>query len=156
MTRRGRPPSPNSRASRAGKYRTLTVPDMPLHLAVPPAVMSKPAAFEYWNQHAPALVADGRLTPASVEPFATLCRYHAEVIEHQAELDKEGAIIQNFRGQPIGNPRVQILLRVRRDFVSLARDFGLTPASYAKLPTQKKAEDDEAQREEALLRTFTG
>lgn len=156
MGRAGRPPQPGSRHSRAGRYRTIPKPTTPHAIQPPAAVVSKPDALAYWNEHAPAMMADGRLNADNLEPFATLCRYHAEALEHQAALDAEGAIIQNFRGQPIQNPRVQILMRVRRDFVSLARDFGFTPASYAKLPMTGGKQDDEKQREEALLRKFTG
>ena len=83
-----------------------------------------------------------------------LCQYHADEQDFEKILAEEGVVIKTSKGM-ISHPATMLLSRARRDFLRMAQDFGLTPASYARLPAEKSS-GPKINAEEALLRTFTG
>jgi P27 family predicted phage terminase small subunit len=122
----------------------------------PPAkLLKRPAAVAFWNDKAPPLIADGRLNAQNVDAFTMLCQYHADELDCEAILEAEGLVIKTTKGM-VSHPATMLLARARRDFVRVAQDFGLTPASFARLPAEAKKDGKSASDEEALLRSFTG
>lgn len=140
MGRKGPLPDPKSERTAKGwntskkqAKRKMVPVRMPVELS-----KNKPAAA-FWKQLAPSLIADGRLTTDRVHSFAMLCRLHSLAAKLEAQLEKEGHTISTDRG-PAANPLDRQARSARVDFVALARDFGLTAASAARLP---EIDDDE-------------
>jgi len=67
----------------------------------------------------------------------------------QEPLPDDGRIRQQ------ANPVARLLRDARRDFVSLAREYGLTPAAETRFPPEA-TEHGEEDAEEAALRAFCG
>lgn len=120
---------------------------------MPDELLGNARAVEHWERHAPALVEAGRLHPEQAAAFALLCEWWSDIRRYGDLLLAEGDIIATDKGQA-PHPASRLLRDARRDYVALARDFGLTAASDARLPTDGPdgEEDDEA----AALRAFTG
>ena len=154
MGKRGRKPSPGSVRSLRGEYRGAQ-PRMDTTSLVPPAdLMKRPAAIQFWQDKSGPLIADGRLNPQNVDSFVLLCQYHADELDYTTTIEAEGSIIKTARGMQ-EHPAERLKSRARRDFLRVAQDFGLTPASYARLPAEK-SNGQKANEDEALLRSFTG
>jgi P27 family predicted phage terminase small subunit len=160
---RGPIPDPNSGRSKAGRN-TRTKKPAPARpadaaptagkLPAPPDVAAVPAALGFWQAVAPSLIDAGRLAPEQTAAFAILCQIHADILAHQEQLAAEGWITATDKGQA-ASPVAKLLRDSRRDFVMLARDFGLTASSAARLPqdpTDGEADDEE----DRALRAFTG
>lgn len=165
MGRRGRHPDPNSKRSQAalaraqqlakygGQPAASAAPSAELE---PPAQVEKvPAALAFWSRHAPILRADGRLRAEQLDAFAILCRLHAEIVQLEDLVMAEGWITATDKGQA-ASPVAKLLRDSRRDFVQLARDFGLTAASAARLPQDLTSgeEAEHVDEEEGVLRSL--
>lgn len=157
MGRRGPIPDPTSERSKTGRNSRTAKAQRPQSTdsPQPPASISHdPQALAFWDRHAPQLAAAGRLRPEQAETFAILCQLHADGVALAKQVAAEGWITATDKGQA-ASPVAKLLRDARRDFIALARDFGLTAASEARLPADPndgQEEDDEA----ALLRAFTG
>jgi P27 family predicted phage terminase small subunit len=116
--------------------------------------MQRPLALNCWTKHAAALLEDGRLTAQSVDNFVMMCHYQADAADHEAKIAAEGTVIVTSKGM-IPHPATMLLERARRSFLRMSQEFGLTPASYARLPLGKP-NAEAVNEEEALLRRFTG
>lgn len=149
MGSRGPIPDPASGRSQAGRNtraRKTSTATSASGVAPPANVQAVPAAAAFWSRVAPTLVSDGRLVPEQADAFAILCRLHAEILSLEEQLLAEGWITATDKGQA-ASPVAKLLRDSRRDFVNLARDFGLTAAAAARIPTdpdngETKAEDD--------------
>ena len=123
--------------------------------AVPPpaAIQANAGALDFWHAHADDLVATGRLRPQFSEAFSLLCEMAAEAQTLTAMIERDGLIVRHARGSR-PHPACRILRDVRRDFVTLAREFGMTPASDARFPQDDPGDDVDQDEED--LRAFTG
>ena len=163
MGRRGRLPDPSSKKSQAalarvkqlgavasGHASNATAADID-----PPAAVQKvPAAMSFWDRTAPILIADGRLTADRVDAFAILCRLHAEIEQLADQVAAEGWITATEKGQA-ASPVAKLLRDSRRDFVTLARDFGLTAAAAARIPQELPSGEEEGDEEDEVLRNLS-
>lgn len=167
MGRRGRHPDPNSKRSQAALARATQLAKYgpapagqartPVHLEVPANVAKVPAALAFWTRTSPLLQAEGRLHPEQVDAFAILCRLHADIVHLEDQVDAEGWITATDKGQA-ASPVAKLLRDSRRDFVTLAREFGLTAASAARIPQDPiggEEEGGEVDEEENVLRKLT-
>lgn len=165
MGRRGRHPDPKSKRSRAALAQVEALAKMghapkrqaapePTDLEVPASIAAAPLAVAFWNDHAPILAGDGRLRRELVESFGILCRLHADIVQLQDQLAAEGFITATDKGQA-ASPVARLLRDARRDFVQLAREFGMTAAAAARLPQEPAANASEEDDETALLRAYT-
>jgi len=147
MGSRGPLPEPNS-ARTAGGRNTMAAPRRAPAESVrmPHGLAKNKVAAALWKRLAPTLIEDGRLTPDQAEPFALMCRLHAELEQLEAEIAKTGYTLVNSKGDVVANPAHRLARAARNDFVALARDFGLTAASVARLPI----EEDDAKEENPL------
>lgn len=164
MGRRGRHPDPNSKRSQAAlaradalaKYGTKATAAPVVEPLEPPEQVTKvPAAIAFWSRNAPVLQADGRLRAERLDAFAILCRLHAEILQLEDQVLAEGWITATDKGQA-ASPVAKLLRDSRRDFVTLAKEFGLTAASAARLP-QDPTSGEEAEtvdEEEGVLRSL--
>ena len=161
MGQRGRLPDPNSKRSRAAVARAKQIasaappsppPRPQASCLAPPASVSKvPAALGFWERNAPILQADGRLRPEQLDAFAILARLHADIEQLADQVDSEGWITATDKGQA-ASPVAKLLRDSRRDFVTLARDFGLTAAAAARIPQEPPVDgEEEGDEEDAVL-----
>jgi P27 family predicted phage terminase small subunit len=160
MGRRGRLPDPNSKRSQAAVARARQIgaaapkpaaKTESTSLAPPPSVAKVPTALGFWERNAPTLIADGRLTSDRIDAFAICCRLHADIEQLADQVYTEGWITATDKGQA-ASPVAKLLRDARRDFVALARDFGLTAAAAARLPQEPiHAGEKEADEEDEVL-----
>lgn len=157
MGRRGPIPDPNSERSKAGRNSRKPRPAASSSTAhAPPAMIAGDAqAVAFWETHAPQLAAAGRLRPEQAETFGVLCQLFSDCVLLARQVAAEGWITATDKGQA-ASPVARLLRDARRDFVSLARDFGLTAAAEARLPQDPNDASEEEDEEAALLRAFTG
>jgi len=163
MGRRGRHPDPNSKRSQAavarvaaiGKSLAVSPEARPSSTPKAPAdVAARPVAAAYWQAHADSLAGSGRLRSDNVEGLALLSHLYADCRELAQQLAAEGWMTSTEKGQQ-ANPVARLLRDARRDFVSLAREYGLTPAAETRFPPEA-TEHGEEDAEEAALRAFCG
>lgn len=163
MGRRGRHPDPNSKRSQAAVARvaaigkSLAVSPEAKPTATPKApadVAARPVAAAYWKAHADSLAGAGRLRADNVEGLALLSHLYADCRDLAEQLAAEGWMTSTDKGQQ-ANPVARLLRDARRDFVSLAREYGLTPAAETRFPPEV-TEHGEEDAEEAALRAFCG
>lgn len=163
MGRRGPPPDPNSKRTRdtLKHAAALGIADRAKPAAnsdgtpkEPKDVAARPVAAAYWKGHADSLVASGRLRADNAEGLALLCHLYADCRELAEQLAAEGWMTSTENRQQ-ANPVARLLRDARRDFVALAREYGLTPAAEARFPPEV-ADHGEEDSEEAKLRAFTG
>ena len=135
MGRRGPIPRPNSSESQRRRntmYRVTVAP--PAGNVTPPAsVIARPPAASFWSRHAEQLAAEGRLREDQVETFGILCHLYADCEQLLEQLVAEGWVAATDKGQA-ASPVAKLLRDSRRDYVTLAKEFGLSPASAARLP----------------------
>ena len=101
-----------------------------------------------------SLIGTGRLKPEQGESFALLANLYADCRELAEQLAAEGWVTSTEKGQA-ANPVARLLRDARRDYVMVAREFGLTPAAEGRLPTES-TNGEEVDELEAELRAFTG
>ncbi len=111
-------------------------------VVMPPDLLPNVAAANYWRKHAPGLIADGRLTPLSVEPFAVLCRLAGEIEQHERTIASEGWILEAKNGYRMPHPAAALPKQARTLSLALAKEFGMTAASYARLPKHEEPAKD--------------
>lgn len=152
MGSRGPIPDPTSGRSKAGRNtraRKTPAPAAAGEVAMPSNVKKSASASAFWSRVAPTLVADGRLMPEQADAFGILCRLYADIVQLEDQVDSEGWITATDKGQA-ASPAAKLLRDSRRDFVTLARDFGLTAAAAARIP-QDPSDAEEADDPEAAL-----
>lgn len=167
MGRRGRHPDPNSKRSQAAIARAAAIgmakPPAPAasgspaqaKAPKPPAtVAARPAAARFWKDRAPQIVATGRFRPEHAEGLELLAHLYADCRELAEQLASEGWISATDKGQQ-ASPVARLLRDARRDFVALAREYGLTPAAETRFPPEIQPNGEE-DAEEAALRAFCG
>jgi len=138
MGSRGPLPDPSSSESRRGRN-TLRRPagkTAPADAVTPPAfILGNATAMEFWERHAPALVAARRLTGLQADTLAVICEQFSEVRLLTDMVAAEGVTIDTPRGRQ-ANPALRALRDARRDLLAAARGFGLDAASDARLPAE--------------------
>ena len=165
MGRRGRHPDPHSKRSQAAiaraaalgiKTPSTTPAPAPASgkVKAPAHLKSRPLAVAFWREHADTLSASGRLKPEQAESFALLANLYADCRQLAEQLAAEGWVTGTDKGQA-ANPVARLLRDARRDYVALAREFGLTPAAEGRLPTEATG-GEEIDELDAELRAFTG
>lgn len=147
MGRRGRHPDPNSKRTQAAIARAAHVGALAVSPAAPKAqpspqkikppasVTSRPAAARFWTAHAGDLEADGRLTADRAETFGLLAHLFADAEQLAEQIASEGWITATDKGQA-PSPVARLLRDSRRDYVMLAREFGLTAAAAGRIPQE--------------------
>ena len=154
MGSRGPAPKPSSERSAIGRNtlrRKVRAPK-PTAVPVPETVKADKVAARYWKAHAPALITARRLRPDLAEAFGLCCLLKSEMDSMAAELATQERTTTTEKGA-YANPLVKILRDTRRDWLALARDFGMTAATDARIP--QDAPDAEETNEDAALRLLT-
>lgn len=160
MGTRGPLPRRDSSESRRGRntYRARSV-RLPVEVLPPADVAANPLALAFWHEHADKLIATGRLRPEFAQTFGLLAVMIAECRDMTDRVKTEGALLPTRRGSR-PNPLCRMLRDRRRDIVTLLREFGLTPASDARVPSHEPEgtdDDDDADAAKAAkFRAFIG
>jgi len=157
MGSRGPIPDPKSGRSKAGRntrHKAAHAAAPAGDIVAPAYVAAVPAALDFWNRIAPRLIADGRLVPEQVDALGQLARIHADVLQLQDQVAAEGWITATEKGQA-ASPVAKLLRDSRRDFVTLARDFGLTAAAAARIPQEPTDGQEEGDEEDQVLRNLS-
>jgi phage terminase small subunit len=154
MGRRGPVPKPGSFDTIQGRntYHRSAPSPSPVPVDPPAIVQADEVALGFWNEHAPLLIESRRLRPEQAHALGVLCCLHSEILVLSAGVASAGHVIETPRG-PVTNPAAKMLRDARRDFVSLAKEFGMTAASEARIPQEPPSNVDD---DEAELRAFTG
>ena len=157
MGRRGRHPDPNSKRTQAAIAQAARVGVMVAtptpassssaqrKVSPPASVAGRPAAARFWKAHAEDLQTDGRLTSDRAETFGLLAHLFADAEQLAEQIAAEGWITATDKGQAV-SPVARLLRDSRRDYVMLAREFGLTAAAAGRIPQEVshgEAKDDD-------------
>ena len=154
MGTRGPLPKPGSSESLRGRntlHRKTKTPK-PSAMTMPATVKADRVAAAWWKANAPALIKARRLRPELAEAFGMLCILKSEMDSAAAALALEEMTRTNEKGS-FPHALVKIVRDKRRDWLALARDFGMTAASDARIP--QDAPDAEETPEDAALRLLT-
>jgi len=108
----------------------------------PPAGLSEKAKA-HWALIAEQLKEAGVLTRIDRDALCGYCESYTQWQEAQAHIAKNGALIKNPKtGFPEQSPLIFIAEKAFKQWLSLAREFGLSPASRARIQAAPKQEDE--------------
>ena len=154
MGSRGPLPRRDSSESRRGRNTYRARPVRPaVDVSPPPNVAANPVALAFWREHADKLVAAGRLRPEFADTFGLLAVMVAECRAMTDRMNAEGILLPTRRGGR-ANPLCRVVRDWRRDIVALAREFGMTPASNARLPVEEAEVNVDEDNDAAAWRAF--
>lgn len=112
-----------------------------------------PAAKKEWKRLAPSLIAMGVLTDHDLAAFAAYCQAYARLQEAEEFMKQHGTIFKTPSGYVQQVPQVSIAQQSAKIMQSFCTEFGLTPASRARIYAnsgEKSAADDDPM--ESVLR----
>lgn len=92
-----------------------------------------PEAKKEWNRLAPSLEAMGVLTLVDVQAFAGYCQAYARWKEAEEFLTQHGSIFKTPSGYLQQVPQVSIAQQNLKIMQSFCAEFGLTPATRARI-----------------------
>ncbi len=103
-----------------------------------------PAARDEWQRLAPELIKLGILTEADQAMFAAYCTACAVWRRAQEVISKQGPVYVTGKGKLLPRPEVALAHSAAEQMRVLGAEFGLTPASRARLqlPPPRSPEDD--------------
>ena len=110
-----------------------------------------PYAKEEWDRLAPTLIAAGILTNHDVMAFAGRCQAYARWREAEEFLEAHGTIFKTPSGYVQQMPQVSIAQQNLKAMQSFDSEFGLTPASRARLYAATGDKPDTSDPMENLL-----
>ena len=91
-----------------------------------------------WRRLAPALTKAGLLTPLDRSAFATYCQSFARWKECQRGVEESGQLYLSATGRLLERPEVAMAQRFAREAREIGADFGLSPASRARLEVNQE------------------
>jgi len=111
-----------------------------------------PDAQAEWERLAPSLTAMGILTEHDIEAFAGYCQAYARWREAEEFLSQHGTIFKTPSGYVQQVPQVSIAMQNLKIMQSFCSEFGLTPASRARLYANTGDNESEEDPMEAVLK----
>ena len=144
MATRGRKPKPTALKLLEGNPGKRPLND---RVPVPPKATLKcpawllPEAKKEWKRLAPALEAMGVLTMADLTAFEGYCQAYARWKEAEAFITQHGSIFQTPSGYVQQVPQVSIAQQNLKIMQSFCSEFGLTPATRARIIAGAGSED---------------
>jgi P27 family predicted phage terminase small subunit len=105
---------------------------MPFGSTLPPAEMPtwlKGEARKCWRRHEAELTRAGNLNVLFGFSFALLCSCWADYLEIEEQIRKDGMVVTGAGGRPVAHPLTAARSQALRQYLSLAREFGMTPAT---------------------------
>ena len=95
-----------------------------------------------WERLAPDMKRQGVLTAWDVDAFAVVCASYVSWREAQQIVDREGVLVEGYRGSMVKNPAAQLARDYWQTFAQGAARFGLTPSDRAALSIGGESRDD--------------
>ena len=144
MATRGRKPKPTALKLLEGNPGKRPLNDRE---PVPPRATLKcpawllPEAKKEWKRLAPALEAMGVLTMADLTAFAGYCQAYARWKEAEEFITQHGTIFKTPSGYVQQVPQVSIAQQNLKIMQSFCSEFGLTPATRARIIAGAGSED---------------
>jgi P27 family predicted phage terminase small subunit len=117
-------------------------PKVPAGMPKPPTHLNAEARA-VWARVAPRLHEAGLLTPIDAEALGAFCVCAARVAEAEQALATEGPLVPGRGGTMKASPWVAIANQARRQMLSLAAEFGLTPSSRSRIRVEPPAPSDD-------------
>lgn len=145
MATRGRKPKPTALKLLEGNPGKRPINE---HEPVPPKGTVKcptwlePEAKKEWKRLAPSLEAMGVLTQADLTAFAGYCQAYARWKEAEEFISQHGSIFQTPSGYVQQVPQVSIAQQNLKIMQSFCSEFGLTPATRARIIANGSGKDD--------------
>ena len=145
MATRGRKPKPTALKLLEGNPGKRPINE---HEPVPPKGTVKcptwlePEAKKEWKRLAPSLEAMGVLTQADLTAFAGYCQAYARWKEAEEVISQHGSIFQTPSGYVQQVPQVSIAQQNLKIMQSFCSEFGLTPATRARIIANGGGKDD--------------
>ena len=145
MAIRGRKPKPTALKLLEGNPGKRPINE---HEPVPPKGTVKcptwlePEAKKEWKRLAPSLEAMGVLTQADLTAFAGYCQAYARWKEAEEFISQHGSIFQTPSGYVQQVPQVSIAQQNLKIMQSFCSEFGLTPATRARIIANGGGKDD--------------
>ena len=91
------------------------------------------SALCHWHEVTPQLNAMGMATEADAALLAMLCVYYGQFVTAAIAVAKEGATVLTTAGNPVNNPNLTARDVACANYLKIANQFGLSPASRLKL-----------------------
>jgi P27 family predicted phage terminase small subunit len=114
--------------------KTKTTTTTPQSTTTPPPPDWLPAsAKDVWRDLAPILTQEGRLLPHQTGPFTAYCVAAGSMRDAAGEIARLGITIPGRSGTLVKNPACSVFNSASQQLLALAKHFGLTPVSRAKL-----------------------
>ena len=113
-----------------------------MELKEPPAWIGK-YGKQFWKRVAPTLIKLGLLTEIDQGAFEVLCETYHQTRYTRDLLEKEGLTVQDERKLPRKHPLWQVHREAKRQFLSMASEFGLQPSGRSKLDIKILDPEDE-------------
>ena len=107
-------------------------PELAPALPEPPAFLGE-TAREEWLRKAPVLARMGVLTEGDDAALAAYCQAFERFVEAERKIRQSGLLIKTTGGNVIQNPLVGVANRAIEIMHKFLTEFGLTPASRAKV-----------------------
>ena len=106
-----------------------------------------------WRRLATPLHEAGLLTYVDGQALAMLCQTYGRWVEAEFMIDKTGGpVFETPNGFMAKNPYVNIAKELRKDWIVMAREFGLTPAARTRIHVDlEKDEGDDLASMRALM-----
>jgi P27 family predicted phage terminase small subunit len=111
------------------------VPQCPRHL--------KGDAKTEWKRVTKELHAIGVLARIDRAVLVAYCTAWGDLVNAEAQIEEEGAVIVSDKGGMYQNPWVAIKKRSMDQIVKYAAEFGMTPSSRSRLKVELPGEEDE-------------
>ena len=144
MATRGRKPKPTALKvleGNPGKRRLTGREPVPPKATLKCPAWLLPEAKKEWKRLAPALEAMGVLTMADLTAFEGYCQAYARWKEAEAFITQHGSIFQTPSGYVQQVPQVSIAQQNLKIMQSFCSEFGLTPATRARIIAGGGSED---------------
>ena len=103
----------------------------------------EPEAQKEWERLAPSLETMGILTTVDISAFAGYCQAFARWREAEEFISQHGSIFQTPSGYVQQVPQVSIAQQNLKIMQSFCSEFGLTPATRARIIANGGGKDDE-------------
>jgi P27 family predicted phage terminase small subunit len=132
---RGRKPKPTALKKLAGNpgHRRLNAHEARIPASLPscPTHLSREAKTE-WRRVVPLLFEYGLMTAVDRGPFAVCCQAWARWVKAEQQVNKRGMTSLSAHGTEMVSPYVRIARAAYMDYVKVAAEFGMTPASRSR------------------------
>jgi P27 family predicted phage terminase small subunit len=150
MARTGRPRKPKAQKQLEGTYRKdrdtgKEPPVLDIEVVESPSWLNA-TGNKAFLQMAEMLQEQKALSKTDLQSLAVMSDIYSDVVSLSKQIKKEGRVYESITDTGIikrPNPKFQMLSKVRDQWNRYAAEFGMSPASRAKIQTAIKEEEDD-------------